>query len=396
VNDSSKWNDSGEAETEISLADIVEFIQETWKQLVLAGIAGAVLGFGGWYILGSYKAELILLNNTNTNTNTNIYGLDLVAWITLYKSLPNLARQIAAQDNLPAERKAIYGAMSDPEWWIKNVSPSYALLKADTKGLAIVSKDLDSATTQILSFMIFTDGQSKESSLNNVRIAAEFFRTGGAYLQLKSLINSYEGETSTVAEIRNQLTQTQVNQNYYRERIKTLEDLLKRFPNRGAINMQPLDSKENSPKYLPVENQLIAVNNDLNNSKELIARLNDRLARIVIVKQFLEQAVPMVDTQTDGLLLTKSLLNIEAKLRSNLSAGDLIGQLALDQLRSQIVAIESRFFKGLETSTVSTTKKIGMLIATAAGIAITGFAMLAFLLGRKITRNLKLQRNPRS
>jgi hypothetical protein len=199
-----------------------------------------------------------------------------------------------------------------------------------------------------------------------------------------------------VAEIRNQLTHTQVNQNYYRERIKTLEDLLKRFPNRGAINTQLLDPKENSSKFLPVENQLIAANNDFNNNKELIARLNDRLAQIVIVKQFLEQAVPLVDSQTDGLLLTKSLLNIEAKLRSNLSAGDLIGQLVLDQLRSQLVATETRFFKGLETSTASTTKKIGMLKATAAGIAITGFAMLAFLLGRKIMRNLKLQRNPGS
>jgi hypothetical protein len=285
--------------------------------------------------------------------------------------------------------------MSDPQWWIKNVSLSYAISKEDAKNLAI-SKDLDSAATKILSFTIFTDGLSKESSLNNSRIAAEFFRTGGAYLQLKSLINSYQGETSTVAEIRNQLTQTQVNQNYYRERIKALEDLLKRFPNRGAINTQLLDPRENSSKYLPVENQLIAVNNDLNNSKELIARLNDRLARIVIVKQFLEQAVPLVDSQKDGILLTKSFLNIEAKLRSNLSAGDLIGQLVLDQLRSQLVETESRFFKGLETSTVSTTKKIGMLKATAAGIAITGFAMLAFLLGRKIMRNLKLQRNPRS
>jgi hypothetical protein len=39
LSDPSKWNDSSEAVTEISLADIVEFIQETWKQLVLAGIA---------------------------------------------------------------------------------------------------------------------------------------------------------------------------------------------------------------------------------------------------------------------------------------------------------------------------------------------------------------------
>jgi hypothetical protein len=75
-------------ESEISLSDIVEFIQESWKQLLAAGIVGAALGFGGWSFFGTYKAELILLNNTNTNTNTNTYGLDLVTWRTLQKSLP--------------------------------------------------------------------------------------------------------------------------------------------------------------------------------------------------------------------------------------------------------------------------------------------------------------------
>jgi hypothetical protein len=76
------FNSSADGETggEISLADIVEFIQESWKQLVLAGIAGAVLGFGGWYFLGSYKAELILLNNTNTNTQL-IYNLFECAYV---------------------------------------------------------------------------------------------------------------------------------------------------------------------------------------------------------------------------------------------------------------------------------------------------------------------------
>ena len=37
MTDSSKWNDSREVEAEISLADIVEFIQESWKQLLAAG-----------------------------------------------------------------------------------------------------------------------------------------------------------------------------------------------------------------------------------------------------------------------------------------------------------------------------------------------------------------------
>ncbi len=192
-----------------------------------------------------------------------------------------------------------------------------------------------------------------------------------------------------VGEIQSKLTQTQVNQKYYQERIKTLENLLKRFPNRSSINTQLIDSKESGSKYLPVENQLIAANNDLNQSKEAVSRLNDELVRIKLMKQFLDQAIPFAENQRDGILLTRTLLNVEEKLRKDLAADDLKGRLALDQLREQLLTIDARFFKGLEAGTAPVAKKTGMLKTTAAGIAIAGFLMLAFLLGRKLLRNLK-------
>lgn len=364
---------------EISLADIVEFIQESWKQLVLAGIAGAVLGFGGWYFLGSYKAEIILLNYKSPNS------LDFVNWRTLQKSLPSLAGQIITQDNLTPERKSILTTMSDPQWWAKSVVPSYAISKADTKDFAMISKDLESSAASILSFTINAGGQTKESALDNVRLASQFFRSGGAYLQLKSLLNDYQSETIVkVSEIQYKLTQTQVNQKYNQERIKTLEDLLRRFPNRSLVNTQLIDSK-----YLPVENQLIAANNDLNQSKEAVSLLNDELVGIKLIKQFLDQAIPLAENQMDGILLTRTLLTIEEKLRKDLAADDLKGRLALDRLRSNLLTIEARFVKGLEASTSPVAKKTGMLKSTAAGISMTGFLVLAFLLGRKLLRNLK-------
>jgi hypothetical protein len=39
---------------EISLLDIVNFLQESWKKLALAGLIGAILGFAYWNFLGSY------------------------------------------------------------------------------------------------------------------------------------------------------------------------------------------------------------------------------------------------------------------------------------------------------------------------------------------------------
>jgi hypothetical protein len=136
---------------------------------------------------------------------------------------------------------------------------------------------------------------------------------------------------------------------------------------------------------------LIAANNDLNQSKEVVSRLNDELVRIKFMKQFLDQAIPLSENQTDGILLTRTFLTIEEKLRKDLAADDLEGRLALDQLRTQLLTIEARFVKGLEAGTAPIAKKTGMLKTTAAGIAIAGFLMLALLLGRKLLRNLKPQ-----
>ena len=280
--------------------------------------------------------------------------------------------------------------MSDSQWWSKNVIAGYAFSKADAKDLAMISKDLDSAATKIQSFTILAGGQSQESSLNNAHLASEFLKSGGAYLQIKALINSYEGDVlGTASTIQNQLTQTQVDQTYFRERIKTLEELLKRFPNRGSINSQFLDPKENSSKYLPVENQLIAANNDLNQSKETINRLNDRLVQIKLMAKFIALASPQIEVEPNGLVLVKSLLSLEQELRKGLAPDDLKGYLALDQLRAQLYTIESRFTKGLEANTLPSSKKTGRLKSIGGGVVIAGFLMLAFLLGRKLLRNHK-------
>jgi hypothetical protein len=61
--------------------------------------------------LGSYKAQLVLLNNTNTNA----FGLDLLSWRILQKNLPNLANQLVKNDKLAQDKKAFYQAMSNSQ-----------------------------------------------------------------------------------------------------------------------------------------------------------------------------------------------------------------------------------------------------------------------------------------
>jgi hypothetical protein len=204
------------------------------------------------------------------------------------------------------------------------------------------------------------------------------------------VLNAYEGEAiGTAADIQNQITATEIEQTYLKERVKSLDDLHKRFPGNTGANQQVVDPKDSGAKYLPITTQIIAVNNDINQNKESLIRLNDRLNQITLMKQFLVEALPLADTELDGILLSKSLLSIQDKLRKGLPATDIKNRQALDQLRSQLLTIEARFTKGLESNTPPVTKKTGMLKATAGGLAGAGFLMLVILLGRKVLGNLK-------
>jgi hypothetical protein len=387
MNQDSMQNPSaGQSENEISLLDIVNFFQQAWKKLAIAAVVGAVLGLGGWFVLGKYSAEYVLLNNNN-----NSYALDLVSWKMLQKSLPNLADQIIDENKIPEGQSSLYKEMSNDQWWQKNVIPSFALSKADTKDLAGVSKDFDSASTTILNFTLTASGASKEQAIENVKAIAKFLRTGSAYLQLRSLLSGYETQTlSTAADVRQKITSTQVEMGYQQERIRQLEDLHKRFPGANASNQQVVDAKDSSAKYLPLQTQIIAANNDLNGSKETLERLQKRLDQLALAKTFLDQALPLQGQTFDGLVLGKQLLEIESNLRTKLDQKDSNGAQFLNDLHAQLLSIQVRFTKGLEANTAPTSGgKKGMIKAAAGGLFAAFFLMLLALLGARVWVSIK-------
>jgi hypothetical protein len=377
---------------EISLIDIVNFLTGVWKKLAIAAIVGAVLGLGNWYFLGSYQAEYVLLNNNNNNNNNNnIYALDLVSWKMLQKSLPNLAAQVVEENKAPENQASLYKLMSNDQWWQKNTIPSYALSKADTKDLAGISKDLEAASTTILSLTLIANGNSKEQALDNVRAEGKFLRSGGAYLQLRSLLNSYENQTiSTAAQLQQKITNTQIEMGYQEERARQLEQLHKRFPGNSLSAQQVVDAKDSSAKFLPLQTQIIAANNDINASKETLSRLQKSIDQIALTKTFLGQALPLQDQTFDGLLLNKQLLEIETNLRIKLDKSDNNGVEFLNELHARLLAIQVRFSKGLEANTAPTsTGKKGMIKSTAGGLAGLLFLMLLALLGQRVWSQLQ-------
>lgn len=176
---------------------------------------------------------------------------------------------------------------------------------------------------------------------------------------------------------------------YQIQRAKSLEDLHKRFPGGNSVGNQVVDPKDSGAKYLPISTQIIAVNNDINQSKENLQRLRDRLMQIALIKTFLDEAIPLAEKSFDGLSLDDGLLQIEQKLRTKLAKEDVRGQEILDQLHAQLLQVQARFTKGLESNTAPTSKKLGMIKATAGSCAAAFFLTLIGLLGMRYWVNIK-------
>lgn len=370
---------------EISILDVIKFFQESWKRLAIAAFFGAFFGFAGWSLFGSYSASYTLINNYNNNS----YALDIVSWKMLQKSLPNLAAQIISENKVPENQLALYGVMSGEHWWQKNAIPSYSLTKSDTKDLVGIDKGLDSASTAILSLNLIAAGSSREQATINVRLASQFLRTGGAYLQARSLLNSYEAQTLSLrAELIQKITNTQIEMGYQLERAKELELLRNRYPNNQSASVsQTVNSSDASAKYLPLTVQIIATNTDINASKELISRLERRLEQINLSKIFLDKALPLQEQTYDGLTLVTQLLEIERELREKTANTNHNAKNFFEILESQLLAIQVRFTKGLEANTAPTASgKTGVVISALGGLIAAFLLLLLILLGLKVLR----------
>jgi hypothetical protein len=390
----SYYQDIQKKENEISLYDIFDFLTDAWKRLAIATIVGGILGFTSWYFLGSYQAESVLQNhsnsNTNTNTNTNTNGLDLLSWMIIQKNLPNLAAQIVVSGKAPEGQAELYSVLADNQWWQKNAVPIFAISRVDMKDFVNISKGFDGPSADILNITLSASGSSKEGAVNAVRGASQFLRSGGAYLQIRSFINGYEREIiSAQGEIQKKITGTKIEMGYQKLRSKSLEELYKRYPSNSSIGQQVIDPKESGAKYLSITTQIIAANNDINQSRETLNRLEDRLAQIATIRTFLNEALPKLENNFDGLVLGNELLAVEVNLREKIDKDDHKQLEILDEIRSKLLNIQACFNKSLESNAAPTANKKGMIKATAGGLAGGFFLMLLVLLSGRVFSGMK-------
>jgi hypothetical protein len=364
-------------ENEISFQDIADFVQKSWKKIVVAAVVGAIAGFSYWHFLGVYSAKIVLLNNNNT--------LDIVSWKALQKSLPDLAAQIIQQKTISTNESSFFRTMNSEDWWQKNVIPIFALSKEDVKGLAAISKDLDGASTSIIGFTLIAHSNDQNLAKKDAITAVQFIRSGGAYLQLRALVNKYDNySASSQADVKQRVAKIESEIDYLKNRSKNLEDLQKRFPDSANMMPQVTSFENSSSKYLPVTTQIIAANTDIYLLKEDLVRLRKQLDQTSILNKFLDQAIPLQNENFDGLDLAEKFLAIETDLQDKLVKNGFNSAPLLQQLHFELITIQSRFNKGLEINSQPVLSKGGMIKSITTGLVGGLFLMLLVLLGKTV------------
>jgi hypothetical protein len=372
-------------ETEISLGEIFAFFIDNWKKIALGGLLGALLGVIGWFIFADYKAELVI-NNTSK-------GIDFVSWRSLSKNFPSLAADLVAKENITTIDVDLYKELSDSKWWSKNVLPTYTISKSDAKDLAGISKELqDSAGTSITNLIITYSSPDKQKALNNVEKVNQFIRSASTYLTLKEILNGYESQALALdAEVQQKITAAEVELQYLSGKAKSLEELRQRFPANVGANIQNIiDPKDAAAKYLPISTQLVAINTDIYNTKESLSRLSDNLMRNLIIKQFVAQALPLMNSgNKDGLLLVDQLITVQESIRSTIQPSDIKNINTVNGILADLISTKTRFSKFLESFLAPTAVKPSLLLPTISGLFIGLLFSLFGILAAKAWNNYR-------
>jgi hypothetical protein len=372
---------------EIDLWQMVEFVVAHAKFILASGLAGAVLAVGGWFLLAPYKADLVI---NVEKLNGVMPSIDYMTWRNLEQNLPLLAGQMLESGKVTVEARPSFEAMSDPKWWQRNVVPTYALTKADTKALMGISKELqESEATTILNLVISARQRSREAIDAKLKLAADFIQQGAAYIALRSLVNGYQSEAqSEGVALQKKISATEVELKYLRERASKLESLRKRFPLSTAVNgQQVVDVKDSSAKFMPVVTQLVAAYSDIDHAEELLVRARAQLAQYDTKREFLAAALPAVAEEMDGLKLAERLIGIETSVRRKIAATDVERMQILDSLRAEVTSIRTRFARGLTKNAATPTAKSSPVLPALGGFAGAGLlALLGLVVRRGWTR----------
>lgn len=369
---------------ELSLQDVVDFVAMHWQKLLLGAAAGLVLGLAGWFFLGRYSAESILINNEvgASADKGSSRAMSFLAWRGVSRSLPGLASQWVQEGRVDEASMGQMRAMANPVWWNTGVKPTFSLTKADAKNLAAISKSMqESGSADILNWVVTTKGKTEEQAARNAQVATDFIMQGSAYLSVREVLSGYESQVLTAeSELQKKVSDTEVELRFLRARAQNMEALRQKFPGNSSGSQQVVDLRDSNAKFMPIVTQIVAVQSDIHDAQERLERMNDQLERSRLLRQFLDKTRDKTAEVSNGLQWIDQLLQNVETLRAQANADDTNAQLVLNTVQADLVRVRTHFTKGLETRLAPSVTPPPLLPPLAGGFVAGGVVTLLWLL----------------
>jgi len=329
---------------EISLVDTVNFFGEHYKRILACGLLGLIVAYAAYRQMGTYQATSIL-----TNDGT----VDFVLLKRLQINLPRIAKQIAEMDgNELAEE------LSNESWWANNFKPTYAITKADQKDIT----ELTSEKNKILNFVLSVSSKTEETAIKKANESAAFFKNTAALIMAKDLIQNYNYQVENGASnLERKKHEIKSEIQYLSKKAQALEQLKTRFPQtQSVVSSQVLDPKDSGSKYLPISTQLIAVYAEISMRQEELDRIKDKELMLSVKDKASHILETNLKNRFDGLDILNEVHDKIKIAINNTNSNDLNKLLALETVRSEIMAIQSQYRSGLGQRTPTQVTKKGI------------------------------------
>jgi hypothetical protein len=242
-------------EDEITFSDLMDYLQDSWRGLIAGAVLGAVLASGLVAAIAKYKAEIVL-DNTEVIGNRS---LSFTAWRLLSETLPLLANQLDEVANPQKHGPNEAAWLASPQWWTKNVVPTYGLSKGDAKEFPALSDSLKDQYTTITNIKITYEHRDEAVALKRAQRTTDFIKNAALFSNLKSIMSLYGNESMATALNNNKaLTAKQIELSYAQKRVDALQALINKQNFGHPQDKISIDIQNGQGRYLPLQTQLNA------------------------------------------------------------------------------------------------------------------------------------------
>lgn len=378
-------------EATVSFADMIHFLVDRWQTLAVGALIGLVVAVGWALWTSHYKAEAVVLNgNAYPTTRPTV---DFVTWKYLKTVLPELAMQRIASSAVTPDEIDHYKNLANPEWWEKNVVPHFAFSKDDSKRLIGAAKELgETAGSTILYFVFYASANDKETAAKGLQTSVRFLQSASTYWSLRSFVRSLDADLpSREAQLLKNIGATEIERSYLLHKAREYDVLRKRYPTNGSsVPRQIVDVRDGGARFLPLETQLVAINTDILNKSESLARMRDQLKQIGTTKEFVRRAMAAFEDQADGFAVGKLLTDTIADMRTKVPPQDEVARQALREIESDVASLLLKFGKGFRVAaTPDASRTRGVLKWGSFGLLVGGTLAVILTLAQSAWRQLR-------